>query len=198
MKKLLLTAALVASLGVAGLASAATAVVDGTINFTGAVTGSTCTVNVNGAGASTGTVTLPTVQSSDLSAAGNTTGLTSFTIALSNCTVATTGPGKTTVVPYFLPGANTQTDGNLSNATTTGAGGAGNVEIFISKDTTYTNKLNLNAGPGTGGTGQGAVPAAFSASSAPTFTYYAGYYAATAAVTAGTVSTAVQFNLNYQ
>jgi major type 1 subunit fimbrin (pilin) len=195
MKKLLLSAVLATSFGVTGLASAATAATaDGSITFNGGVTSSTCTVNVNGSGTNSGTVTLPTVQSSDLNTVGNTTGVTSFTIALTSCNVATTGVGKTSVVPYFLPGTNTQSDGNLSN---TASGGAGGVEIFISKDGTYANKLNLNASTGTAGTGQGSTPSLFSSTLSPTFTYYAGYYAV-AAITPGAVTSSVQFNLSYQ
>ncbi|WP_157956488.1 fimbrial protein [Dyella sp. C11] len=190
MKKLLLSAVVAASLGFAGLAAAATTQsVDGTVNFTGAVTGSTCTVNINSAG-TTASVVLPTVQTSELGTTlGSTAGYTPFTIALSNCTAS---DGKTKVAPYFLPSTNILTDGNLKNTSSTGTPATG-VEIALSTDAAGASRLNLNAGTVAG---QGSTAATFTTGTA-SFTYYAAYYG-TGTVTAGTVASTVQFNLAYQ
>ncbi len=63
MNKLLLTSALVVAFGAAALAPQVARASDGTITFNGKVTASTCTIGVNGGGASNG-VTLPTVATS--------------------------------------------------------------------------------------------------------------------------------------
>lgn len=55
---------------------------DGTINFTGTITDSACTVDTASASQ---TVSLGTVSSSAFSAAGDTASPTKFTINLSNC-----------------------------------------------------------------------------------------------------------------
>lgn len=57
---------------------------DGTVNFGGLLLTTTCTISVNG-GTSVGTVTLPTLSTGTLGAAGATAGRTNFTIGLSAC-----------------------------------------------------------------------------------------------------------------
>lgn len=53
--------------------------VDGTITINGQITDTTCTISVDG-GSNDATVTLPTVSSTTLGAAGATAGATPFTI----------------------------------------------------------------------------------------------------------------------
>lgn len=184
MTKTLLTAALIASFGIAAVANAA----DGTITFNGKVTSASCDISING-GTASPTIQLPAVQTSDLGA-GAAAGFTPVSIALSNCSAGTgsSNPTVTTVVPYFEPGAGTDAStGYLKNT-----GTANNVQVILSKDATIGGKLNLNQGPNQ----QGTTPALLSGN--PTFTYYAGYIAPTAAAAPGTVISTVQYTLSYQ
>lgn len=184
MTKTLLTAALIATFGIAGIANAA----DGTITFNGKVTNASCQISVNG-GTASPTIVLPGVQTTDLASTGATAGFTPVSIALSNCSAGSgsSNPTLTTVQPYFEPGAGTDTTtGYLKNT-----GTATNVQVILSKDATVAGKLALNQGQGQ----QGVV--AQNITSNPTFTYYAGYVAS-AAATPGTVISTVQYTLNYQ
>ncbi|CAB3875364.1 fimbrial protein [Achromobacter mucicolens] len=96
---------------------------DGTINFTGAISANTCTIDGNGTGSKNFNVLMPTVGVDSLTAAGQTAGTTPFTIRLTACT-----PGTGMVHTLFEPGANgNAATGNLTIA----AGGAANVEIRL-------------------------------------------------------------------
>ncbi|GLQ99497.1 fimbrial protein [Dyella mobilis] len=196
MKKTIITAALLAAFGVAAVApqaaTAATTSSSGTLTINGLVTGSTCSVAING-GTANATITLPTVATSELSAAGNTAGWTAVTFAFSGCTLTgnnSTGTAITSVLPYFQQGATTASDGNLTNAT----GSAGNVEVAFSNTnsgaTASLVKMNQPVGSQN-------VTAATVTGGAATEKLYAGYYA-TGASTAGTVATTVQYDIAYQ
>ena len=161
------------------LASAGTAhASDGTITFSGAVTGSTCTVKLNG-GSASGTVTLPTVSTSALPSTGSTAGSTPFTLDVSNCTFT----GTTAGTAYFEAGANVNaTTGRLANT-----GGAGNVELQLYLGSNYASKVaagqsNQNAATPLTGDGQ--------------LRYGVEYYA-TGAATAGSVASTVTYSLIY-
>jgi major type 1 subunit fimbrin (pilin) len=173
MSKRLLSAALIAGLGIAGSANA----VDGTITINGAVTGSTCTVAVNGTSANT--VTMPTVSTSALNASGATAGQTPFSIALSSCSA-----GITKAATYFEAGPNVTAAGRLKNT-----GGAGNVDVQL----VYSDNTAVAVGQPAPTSGAGSVAVA---SGAATLNYYARYYA-TAAATAGSVTSTVQFSMIY-
>lgn len=186
MSKRLLSAALIASLGAAFSVNAASTG-NGTITISGRITSASCTVSVNG-GTNNATVTLPTVQTTDLATAGNATGYTAVSFKLTGC--ANGGDTVTQVRPYFEQGPTTDlTSGNLSNKT--GATYATNVEVMFSSTADTTGKLDLSKGPGAQG-----VTAATLASN-PTFTYYAAYIANGGAATSGLVSTSVQYTLDY-
>lgn len=58
---------------------------DGTINVRGRLVNATCTIAVNGVVSPAATVTLPTVSTSVLDAAGKVAGRTTFNIELTNC-----------------------------------------------------------------------------------------------------------------
>lgn len=186
MSKRLLSAALAASLGVAAF-SASAATGNGTITISGRITSASCTVSVNGSG-NNATVTLPTVQTTDLATAGTATGYTAVSFVLTGCSA---GSGtQTQVRPYFEQGPTTDlSTGFLKNGTA--AGSATNVEVMLSSTADTTGKLDLSKGPGAQG-----VTAATLASN-PTFTYYAAYIANGGAATAGAVSTSVQYTLDY-
>jgi major type 1 subunit fimbrin (pilin) len=186
MKKTLLTAALLTAFGVAAMAPQARAATpSGTITFTGSLTPSTCSVVVNG-GTANQTVTLPVTPlvNGVLGTAGSSAGWTAVTLTLSGCTGLT---GYTKVYPYFTGTNIDTTTGYLNNT-----GTAGNVEIALSNGQSTTNALTLQNASGNQNAGTQLLSAP-----TPTFSYYAGYVA-TAAATAGSVSTSVQYNLNYQ
>ncbi|MDF3201802.1 fimbrial protein [Pseudomonas sp. 1912-s] len=158
---------------------------DGTINFNGELTAQTCTIAVNGSVTpAVATVTLPTVTTADLTAAGQTAGKTGFNIQLSNCS----GTAKTAAA-FFEPGSSVDpVSGNLKNV----SGGASNVNfqlvdpvngsVIKAGDTlqrTSTSRTTLNA------TGATTMP-------------YAVQYYATGTTTAGTVVSSVTYSIDYQ
>lgn len=183
MTKTLLSAALIAGLGLAALAPQAAKASDGTITFNGKITSSTCTVGVNGGGASNG-VTLPTVATSALTGAiGKVAAATPFSVKLTACSFSPAG----TVGLYFEPGANTQPDGNLKNTAATN-----NVEVQLLNAS--QGVMTLNSAPGSQN-GSTAIVAAGDTSA--TLNYYAQYYASAATVTAGTVTSTVTYSVVY-
>jgi major type 1 subunit fimbrin (pilin) len=183
MNKLLIASALVASLGALALAPQAAHASDGTITFNGKVTASTCTIGVNGGGASNG-VTLPTVATSALNGSiGKVAAATPFSVSLSACTFGTAG----NVGLYFEPGPTTQADGNLKNTATPNG-----VEIQLLNNTQGVMALNNAAGAQNGSTA-----AVTTTSTSATLNYYAQYYASAATVNAGTVTSTVTYSVIY-
>jgi major type 1 subunit fimbrin (pilin) len=159
------------------------AAADGTITFTGNVTGQTCTINGNGSGSKDFTVALPTVSTSALSASGQTAGRTAFNIALTACT-----PASGNVHAYFEPGPTiNMNSGNLLVA----AGGANNVEIGLLNGDFSVIKA------GAADAAQNSKSVAISASGTATLPYYA-QYVATGAATPGAANSSVMYTLIYQ
>lgn len=176
MSKSILSAALVAGLGLVAFAPGASAS-DGTITINGQIAAATCTVAVTGTSGST--VTLPTVATSVLGAAGQTAGQTAFSIGLSGCS-----SGVTKAATYFEAGPTVNAAGRLNN---TGSAANVNVQLLNSDNSVIT--------VGTAAPTTGAGTASVSSGSA-TLNYFARYYA-TAASGAGTVATTVQFSMVY-
>jgi type 1 fimbria pilin len=150
------------------------------------ITVPTCTVTAG----NNQTVSLPTVDASQLSSNGKVAGTTPFNIVVSGC------PDGVSVATNTFSGGSVDTNtGNLKNTTSTANGGARNVEVQV-----------LN-GPGTTATG----PIIFGKSSASTqnsgtfnivdnavtLNYYAQYYA-TGAVGAGAVTATINYTISYQ
>lgn len=178
LNKSLLTSALIAAFAVAAVAPAAHAA-DGTINITGTINSSTC--KINGANSpATVAVTLPTVSTTALNAAGSVAGRTAFNLALTGCGALT----KATT--FFEPGPTVLSDGNLKNASGTATG----VEVQLLNNDFSAIALN-------GGASAQNSQSVTLASGAGTLNYYAQYFATTAAG-AGSVSTSVQFSMIYQ
>ena len=180
MKKTLLSAVMIASFGIAALASQAARAVDGTITFTGKVVANSCAFKVNGGGSSN-TVVLPVVFTSALTTAGNVAGNTAFTIAASGCDT-----NLASVQAYFSS-ANVDTTGYLKNT-----GSATNVEVQLLNGTTST-AMPLNAGTATAQNS----PVGTLSSGAATMNYSAQYIAVGGAATAGLVNTSVAYTINY-
>jgi major type 1 subunit fimbrin (pilin) len=180
------------ALPMSGLAS------DGTITFSGAVTASTCSLSVNGGGA-TATVTLPTVDTAALTGTSpkTTAAGTFFSIAVGTCTTQVdiglpTAAAPTQVQIYFEAGPSVdQATGGLINHTGTGYS---NVEVML-YNASGSTVVGTQIQPGTG-TNQPAVLTV----SGGTQWFYAGYSTTGAGVsgaTAGAVSTTVTYSLIY-
>lgn len=188
MKKIVLSAALAATFGAAALfstsAAAAAAAADGTITITGKVVANTCAFSVNG-GSASNTVQLPVVFTTALNAAGAVAGNTPFTIKVSGC-----DPNLTSVQEQFGGNNINATDGNLKNiaSATSPQTVAGNVEVqLVNATTSAVINLNTNNNSPVGNLSSGGV----------TLNYQAQYYA-TAAASAGLVSTTVTYTTQYQ
>jgi major type 1 subunit fimbrin (pilin) len=167
---------------------------DGTITFTGAVTESSCTVRVNGAGTGDGTVALPVVNTAALdhsapskdSAAG-----TFFDITLSGCIAGQTGAGGNApgqVAIYFEAGPTV----NVATSALINAG-TSNVEVKLYQASDAT----IAGSPITPGTATG-QPASQPIAGTSTQHFYAGYSLTHAAATPGSVITSVTYSLVYQ
>ncbi len=158
---------------------------DGTITINGKVIAQTCDVSGNGGG-SDFTVTLPVVQTSDLGSSAKTAGDTQFTMALSNCP---TTPSGIQVGTQFYSSDNADANGRLANTAATTP--ANNVVVQL---------LDSSSNPIVVATSQSAAvvtdPTTLAGTTA-TLQYTARYYA-TAAATAGNVSTTVEYAINYQ
>lgn len=152
----------------------------GTINFTGSITASSCTVG------SPTAVALPTIPKSLLQAQNSNAGRTRFTISLSACTLATV----TKVGLSFKNTANIdQTSGYLKNH----AGTAPGVQIRLLNDAWLPINFVTNANS------TAVAPSAVDGSGTATLTYYAEYFAPSAAtVNSGTVSATIDFDLFYE
>lgn len=187
MKKILLSAVLASTLGLA-LAPAAFAA-DGTITFTGEVIGSQCSVTiVNGtASGKDFTVAMPHVQASSLTA-GKVSGTKNFSIVLGGSGESTCTNGKTA---YLYWEANSpQIDpvtGGLKNAA---AGGATNVQVVLFNKATNT-EINLNQPEGP------TNPVATIAGNTARLDYYAAYKGVGGNATAGLVNTSVIYTVAY-
>lgn len=176
MNKTLLSAALVAVTAATAFAPTAQAA-DGTINITGKVMNTSCTVAITGTNGQT--VVLPPVLKSALATANATAGDTSFNVGLSGC-----DPIATSATMKFS-GSNINSNGNLTNATG---------PTYSSAQVRLLN-------------GSSAVINTFSQSNAPVIAIQsdgtgsvamkAQYFAAAANTTAGLVSTSVDFTLTY-
>jgi major type 1 subunit fimbrin (pilin) len=177
MTKTLLSTAFVAILGAVAFVPAARAANTGTIQINGKVLQDTCTVAVNG-GAGT-TVTMTPVMTSSLASAGATAGATPFTLNLSNCDA-----NATSAQLSFTSGSNNAADGNLTNT-----GSAGNVEVQLLAGGTSGSVVNV---------GTDANAPAVSLTSGSGSTSMAARYYATAAATAGLVSTSASITFTYQ
>jgi major type 1 subunit fimbrin (pilin) len=183
MKKTILSAALVAVMGVVAFAPQNAKASDGTITFNGKITAQTCTISGNGGGSSF-LVQLPTVSTSSLTAAAEVAGATPFPIALSNCS-----PNSGNVSTYFEAGSTIDlVTGNLLNVT----GSAGNVEVGL-LNASDSSAISL----GKAQASQNSQTVAIS-SGAATLNYIAQYVATNGASTAGTVATTVTYSMSYQ
>jgi major type 1 subunit fimbrin (pilin) len=172
MNKTLLSTALVAVMAATAFAPTAQAA-GGTITVTGKVLTDTCVVSVNGGS----TVVLPTVMSSSLSTIGSVAGATAFTVGLTGCDTNT----ASATMAFSGSNINAST-GNLNNTAASGS----NVQVQLLNGASVIN-TNSNAN----------APVIAVAAGTGSASLKAQYIAATAAATAGLVSTTVNFTLSY-
>lgn len=166
--------ALAASAAVVSAFSASAA--DGTINFSGSISNQTCTIEGN-TGTTAKTVNLDRVAASSMAVVGQPAGRKNFTLALSGCT------GSSALV-RFEPGATVDAStGNLINQTADGS----NVQIQILNENLVPINLQTNAN---------SLSTAITDETA-NIKFFAQYIAATAAATAGQVTSSVQFSMDY-
>ncbi|MEG0098318.1 MAG: fimbrial protein [Citrobacter sp.] len=152
-----------------------------TITFKGEVTEQTCEVTVNGVNARP-VVLLPSVAKSELATVASSTGLTTFTLGVTGCTVDADALDIKTI---FI--ANNMTErGNLANT-----GTAQNVELQLMTNSSGTTAIDLrNATPVAGIT-----VAAGSTSGEHDFAVQ--YFSPNGGTTAGTVVGTVQYAVSY-
>jgi major type 1 subunit fimbrin (pilin) len=181
MKNLTIVASLVAVFGSVGLAQAAST---GTITFNGELTANTCQVVVDGQDADA-TVILPTVGISQLNAASQTAGETTFVMALNNCSGT-----LQTASAFFEAGASVDSvTGRLKNLT----GTASNVSLQL-LDASSASQAVIQAGSANQVTNTTYKDVASGSATLP----YAVRYYAEGATTAGTVISNVVYSIQYQ
>lgn len=156
---------------------------DGTINITGKIVDNTCkvstpTINVN----------LPTISQQTLQTAGSTAGRTPFQISLGQCKSAGS------IATYFEPGPTVDyLTGRLNN--TSADSPAKNVQVQILGDNNQVIPILATDQTKAQTDSQWvAIPQGGQAD----LEYYAEYFSAAGGVTAGNVSTSVQYTIIYQ
>lgn len=192
MNKTLLSAALIAGFGIAALAPQASHAATNTITFSGKILNATCSASVNG-GTNGGLVTLPDEPATALPNIGSVVGATPFSIVLSACP---TTPSGVNVGAQFYSAANADTvAGTLKNTGVTNV----DIQLLDSTGTTAVPIATAAQAPGNnvGVTDSTAITGSGAAAGA-TLNYTAQYYATTASAGSGTVSTSVNFVINYQ
>ncbi|RPE81581.1 fimbrial protein [Vulcaniibacterium tengchongense] len=168
----------------AGVAFSQAQAADGTITFNGEVTDTTCVIDGNGTGATDFTVTLPTVATTALAAAGQTAGATPFNITVGS---AAQPCAHSNVKVHFepTPNVNLATGGLRNIAATTPAG---NVEVNILNDSGQKIDLSNNAGSQTVPVNGGIA----------VMNYFGEYEAVGGASSAGLVETNIRYSVTYQ
>jgi major type 1 subunit fimbrin (pilin) len=154
---------------------------DGSIEFTGELVASTCTINGGGV-ANDFEVALPQVSAAALQTAGSWAGRTPFEIKLTACSPAT---GK--VSAYFEPGASINPD---TGRLIVDDGGATNVEIGLLSDSFGS----VVAGAAVGSQNSQVIDIVGGAAN---LKYYA-QYESLGSATAGAVVSRVQYTLIYE
>jgi len=177
MKKSIIALSLMASYMLASAANAA----DGTINFTGSIISSACTVNTASASQ---TVNLGNVNSTAFgSTVGTTAAATQFSINLTNC------PSSVTSASVKFDGTENATNSSIlalsSGETATGVG----VALYEADGSTV---LPLQTA-----SNSITIPTASSGTSSATLNFVAKYMSTASSVTAGTADATTEFTIVY-
>jgi len=169
---------------VALTASSAFAAQQNSIRFKGSVSAQTCNISVNDSTSAAPVILLQAAKVSDLTAAGNTSTPTTFSMKLTGC--ANPGTAGEDIKINFVSN-NVDASGNLKNISTTSP--ATNVAIQLLDPDSHA--INLSSGQATSKafsllSGTDSAEAQFTAQ-----------YIATGAATAGNVEASVQYAINY-
>jgi major type 1 subunit fimbrin (pilin) len=182
MKKVAIAVSIAALFGAVNMANAAST---GTITFNGELTANTCDVKVNNQNVD-GTVTLPTISANQLTLAGNTSGLTGFTVELENCSGAALNGASV----FFQAGGGVDQDsGRLNNI----GGTASNVQLQL-RDGSSSSQAVIKAGD----TSQVLDTTYVDISATHAILPYLVEYYATDATTPGTVITSAVYSIQYR
>lgn len=159
---------------------------DGTITFNGLINSETCVVKVNGSG-NNANVVLPTVAAKTLGKVGDTTGLTQFTMELTDC-----GEVSKKAYAFFEAGSTVDPrSGNLKNATGTAKGVQ--LQLVDVSNTQKENAIKVGQESQRTATTQIATAAKEGTATLP----YGVQYFAEGAITAGTVISNVTYTIAY-
>ncbi|WP_161799317.1 fimbrial protein [Pseudomonas fildesensis] len=176
----------VSLLMIASSIQVANAASDGTINFSGGISSTTCTITVNGAAAGTTTVALPTISSTGMDTVGAIKGATALNFALTNCS-ATTGTTAGSAAIAFQ-GGDGIAGGNVLNRYTPVASAAMGVVLQIKNSNNEAVVI-------------GNAPASSDysplASSGMTKSYTVQYLTTSIPVQAGSFAGAVTYSISY-
>lgn len=199
MQRTLFSAALAAALSLAALAPQNSHAEDGTVNYNGAVTDTTCTVTGGGAATGTGDVTvqLPDVSRSTLAMAGSTAGQTPFSLILGGGARCTNGKTAALWIETTQTPALDTATGALRNQA---SGGATNVQVqLINPVNDQPINLAVNAAVTSGATliAGSNQPAATIAGNTATLNYAAQYLATNTGATSGLVTTYLTYSMQY-
>lgn len=156
---------------------------DGTINFTGAITAQTCTINVNNNGSSP-SVILPTVSTAGMNAAGLTKGSTALNFALTACA----GTASNASV-FFQGGPGVTVNGTVANTAPIAVAATG-----IALQINDSNNSPVTIGSSNQLT-SGLTPIATGNAS---MAYTVQYVTTNPTPTAGMFAGAVMYSINYQ
>jgi major type 1 subunit fimbrin (pilin) len=187
MKKLILSAALIAGLGALAAQSAMAA--DGTITFNGNITAVTCSVHGGSPGSNSGnfTVTLPNVASSAFQAAGSVAGATLYNIYVGGAGETGCADDTKVSVHYEPTSPNIDpTTGHLNLATGTGVATGVQLQLLNAGDRSVINLANA----------PNSTPISI-ANNTATLPFYAQYVSTAASVTAGTANSSVLYSVQY-
>lgn len=184
--KAILPVIAIATSGLLGLASFSAQAADGTITITGTVSDTTCSINGTATGTSADkSITLPSVSAGSLSTAGNVAGTSNpsdLALTLSGCTGA-----ATKAIARFENGPTVdQTSGYLNNS-----GTATKVQVRLLNAQMQPINITTNANNDI------SADSTMISGGGANLKYFAQYYS-TGKATAGTVSTSVQYTMQYQ
>lgn len=172
MKKIILFAAVLAATGIGGTASAA----DGTVNFTGTIRDTACTVDTASANQ---TVNLGTIAATSFTTAGSTASAARFTINLTGCPAAVTSANIRFDGP--LASGNSSLLALSSGQTATGVG----VGIYQQDSATLISMARPSASVTLSSTGTNAL------------NFIAKYVSTAATVGAGSANAVASFTVAY-
>lgn len=156
---------------------------DGTINFTGAITAQTCTINVNN-NSSSPSVILPTVSTAGMNAVGLTKGSTALNFALTACA----GTASNASV-FFQGGPGVTVNGTVANTAPIAVAATG-----IALQINDSNNFPVTIGSSNQLT-SGLTPIANGNAS---MAYTVQYVTTNPTPTAGMFAGAVMYSINYQ